>query len=223
MVKNYAVETEGISKIYRNNTIGIKNINLKIRMGEMVAITGPSGSGKTTLLNILGGLDIPDEGTVKVCGTNINELPEEGRTDFRRKNIGFIFQDFNLIPVLNVYENIMLPVELEHASIEERVVDLTLKGLGIEDKKYDLPSQLSGGQQQRVAIARALVMRPGIILADEPTGNLDRASSDQVVEILKTISEKGKQTVIIITHDNDVARRCNRIVRIEDGMIREKR
>jgi len=221
MGKEYVIQTKMLTKIYANNTIGLTDVNVNISKGEMVAVVGASGSGKTTFLNIIGGLDIPTSGNVLVQGINLENMNDEERTAFRRKHIGFIFQDFNLIPVLNTYENIMLPLEVEKKSIEESKVDAILKGLGILDKKYSLPSQMSGGQQQRVAIARALISKPELILADEPTGNLDSVSTKQVVDILKTIGEHGDQTIIIITHNEEIAKRCNRIIRIEDGHIKE--
>ncbi len=187
--------------------------------GEFVSIIGTSGSGKSTLLNMLGGLDRPSSGTVAVDGKDIFSLKEEALTIFRRRKIGFVFQSFNLVPVLNVYENIVLPVELDGNKIDKSFVDNVINTLGLADKIYALPSQLSGGQQQRVAIARALASKPVILLADEPTGNLDSVTSQDVLGLLKVTGERFGQTIVMITHNEEIAQMADRMVRIEDGRI----
>ncbi len=187
--------------------------------GEFVAIVGTSGSGKSTLLHMLGGLDRPTEGTVTVDGQEIFALKEEALTIFRRRKIGFVFQAFNLVPVLNVYENIVLPIELDGGKINNAFVGQIVQTLGLEKKLDALPGQLSGGQQQRVAIARALAAAPAIILADEPTGNLDSKTSQDVLSLLKVTSQKFAQTIVMITHNEEIAQLADRIIRIEDGRI----
>ncbi len=216
------VRLENINKIYKSGEgklYALNNVNLEIEKGQFVAVVGTSGSGKTTLLNMLGGLDVPTSGGVFIAGKNISLMNEEERTLFRRKNIGIIFQDYNLVSTLNVYENIVLPLELEHKHMEDKYIVKVLELLSIKDKKNCFIDQLSGGQQQRVAIARALLMQPSIILADEPTGNLDSKTSQEVLGILKNVSEKLKQTVILVTHDDKIAKLCNYIIRIEDGKV----
>ena len=194
-------------------------MDLSIEQGEFVAIVGTSGSGKSTLLHMLGGLDRPTSGTVTVDGRDIFALKDEALTIFRRRKIGFVFQSYNLVPVLSVWENIVLPVELDGAKIDEAYVQEVIATLGLEKKLTNLPNQLSGGQQQRVAIARALATKPAILLADEPTGNLDSKTSQDVLSLMKVTGQKFAQTMVMITHNEEIAQMANRIVRIEDGHI----
>ena len=189
--------------------------------GEFVAIVGTSGSGKSTLLNMIGGLDVPTSGKVIVDGKDLSTLKDEHLTIFRRRKIGFIFQNYNLVPVLNVYENIVLPVELDGDQVDKNYMQEVVRMLGLEDRLNNMPNNLSGGQQQRVAIARALVSKPAIVLADEPTGNLDSRTSSDVLGLLKVSSQKFHQTLVMITHNNEIAQLADRIVRIEDGKISE--
>lgn len=184
-----------------------------------MAIVGTSGSGKSTLLNMLGGLDRPTSGSVTIDGKNIFDLKDEELTIFRRRKIGFVFQAFNLVPVLNVYENIVLPIQLDGNDVDEEYIEQIIHMLGLEEKKESLPNQLSGGQQQRVAIARALATKPSIILADEPTGNLDSKTSQDVLGLLKMTGVKFNQTIVMITHNEEIAQMANRIIRIEDGKV----
>lgn len=221
-VQNVIVKAENLSKYYRKNNSVVKaldNVSVSIFGGEFVAVVGTSGSGKSTFLHMLGGLDEATEGKVNIAGQNIFDMKRKELTEFRRENIGFIFQSYNLLPVLDVYDNIIFPLELAGKKVDREYVEFLLKELGIGEKRDYLPAQLSGGQQQRVAIARALVMRPAIILADEPTGNLDSKNTYQVMKLLKATSEKLGQTVVIITHDMQCAKLCNRILKIEDGKI----
>lgn len=214
--------TEGLKKYYGSgaNTVkALDGVSISIEQGEFAAVVGTSGSGKSTLLHMLGGLDYPTEGKVLVDGKDIFALKEMELTVFRRRNIGFIFQSYNLVPVLNVYENIVLPLELDGEKPDKQFVREIMKILGIYDKKFSLPNQLSGGQQQRVAIARALAAKPAIILADEPTGNLDSRNSQEVMGLLKTTGEQFGQTILMITHNEALAQLCDRIIRIEDGKI----
>lgn len=204
-----------------NITKALDGVTLTINEGEFVAIVGTSGSGKSTLLNMMGGLDNPTSGNVKVRGKELSGLKDEQLTIFRRRNIGFIFQNYNLVPVLNVYENIVLPVELDGDSVDQRFMDDVMGMLALKDKLNHMPNNLSGGQQQRVAIARALVSKPAIILADEPTGNLDSRTSSDVLGLLKVTSSKFNQTIVMITHNNEIAQLADRIIRIEDGRISE--
>lgn len=216
------LKTDNLKKYYGKGDTLVKaldGINLTVEQGEFVSIVGTSGSGKSTLLHMLGGLDRPTEGTVVVGGRDISMLKDEQLTIFRRRKIGFVFQSYNLIPVLNVYENVVLPVELDGNRPDRQYVEDIIAVLGLEGKKYSLPSQLSGGQQQRVAIARALAAKPAILLADEPTGNLDSATSQDVLSLLKVTSNKLGQTVVMITHNEEIAQLADRIVRIEDGRI----
>ena len=187
--------------------------------GEFVAIVGTSGSGKSTLLHMLGGLDYPDAGKVYIHGKDIFSLKEEARTIFRRRKIGFVFQSYNLVPVLSIYENVVLPVELDGKKVDNQFVKEILDILGILEKSAYLPEQLSGGQQQRAAIARALAIKPSILLCDEPTGNLDSRTSQDVLGLLKVFSKKYNQTILMITHDEEIAQMADRIIRIEDGML----
>ncbi len=205
-----------------NITKALDGISLSIDEGEFVAIVGTSGSGKSTLLNMMGGLDIPTSGNVKVRGKELSGLKDEQLTIFRRHNIGFIFQNYNLVPVLNVYENIVLPIELDGDTVDKSFMDDVVRLLVLGDKLDNMPNNLSGGQQQRVAIARALVSKPAIILADEPTGNLDSKTSSDVLGLLKVTSNQFKQTLVMITHNNEVAQLADRIIRIEDGRISEQ-
>ena len=194
-------------------------MNLSVEKGEFVAVVGTSGSGKSTLLHMLGGLDRPTSGTVTVDGRELSALKDEALTIFRRRKIGFVFQNYNLVPVLNVRENIILPIQLDGNQPDKAYVAQIIETLGLESKLQNLPGNLSGGQQQRVAIARALAAKPAIILADEPTGNLDSATSQDVMGLLKVTSEKFSQTVVMITHNEEIAQMADRIIRIEDGRI----
>ncbi|KAK2219179.1 ABC transporter ATP-binding protein [Clostridioides difficile] len=212
--------TENLSKHYgkgENLVRALDNVNLEINEGEFVAIIGKSGSGKSTLLHMIGGLDIPTSGKVYIDNKNIFTLKEEELAVFRRRKIGFIFQSYNLIPSLNVWENVVLPIGLDGREVDESFIKELLKSLGLENKHDVLPNTLSGGQQQRVAIARALATRPAIILADEPTGNLDSKTSDEVMSILKSMSKKYSQTLVMITHDDSIAQMADRVIFIEDG------
>ena len=216
------LQAQGLKKIYGsgdNAVHALDGVDLRVEKGEFVAIVGTSGSGKSTLLHMLGGLDRPTEGTVTVDGQEIFALKEEALTIFRRRKIGFVFQAFNLVPVLNVYENIVLPIELDGCKINKAFVRQIVQTLGLEKKLDALPGQLSGGQQQRVAIARALAAAPAIILADEPTGNLDSKTSQDVLSLLKVTSQKFAQTIVMITHNEEIAQLADRIIRIEDGRI----
>ena len=216
------LETKDLKKYYGNGETMVRaldGVNLSVEAGSFTAIVGTSGSGKSTLLHMLGGLDRPTSGEVIVDGEKIFGLKEEALTIFRRRKIGFVFQNYNLVPVLNVYENIVLPVELDGDTADQRFMDNVVNMLGLDDKLKNMPNHLSGGQQQRVAIARALITKPAIILADEPTGNLDSKTSADVLGLIKRTSTEFHQTVVMITHNNDIARLADRIVRIEDGKI----
>ncbi|MDU1539434.1 ABC transporter ATP-binding protein [Paraclostridium tenue] len=219
------VEVKNLKKYYgkdENLVKALDGINLEINEGEFVCIVGTSGSGKSTLLNMIGGLDRPTNGEIKIANKDISKLSDDELTIFRRREIGFVFQQFNLIPILNVYENIVLPIELDGNKIDNKHVDLVIKSLGLENKIYNLPNNLSGGQQQRVAIARALASKPSIILADEPTGNLDSKTSQDVMGLLKIMSKKFNQTIVMITHNEEIAQMGDKIIRIEDGKIVSK-
>ncbi len=216
------LETKELRKIYGSGDTEVRaldGVDLSVEQGEFVAVVGTSGSGKSTLLHMLGGLDRPTSGTVSVDGRDIFALKDEALTIFRRRKIGFVFQNYNLVPVLNVYENIVLPIQLDGGRPDGRYVGEIIETLGLESKLRNLPGNLSGGQQQRVAIARALAAKPAIILADEPTGNLDSATSLDVMSLLKTTGQKFSQTIVMITHNEDIAQMTGRIVRIEDGRI----
>ena len=216
------LQTTELKKYYGakpNITRALDGVTLSIEKGEFVAIVGTSGSGKSTLLNMIGGLDVPTSGKVIVDGRELSTLKDEQLTIFRRRKIGFIFQNYNLVPVLNVYENIVLPVELDGNKVDKKFMKEVVQMLGLEDKLNNMPNNLSGGQQQRVAIARALVSKPAIVLADEPTGNLDSKASSDVLGLLKVTSQKFQQTLVMITHNNEIAQLADRIIRIEDGKI----
>ena len=216
------LQTTELKKYYGakpNITRALDGVTLSIEKGEFVAIVGTSGSGKSTLLNMIGGLDVPTSGKVIVDGRELSTLKDEQLTIFRRRKIGFIFQNYNLVPVLNVFENIVLPVELDGGRVDTNFLNEVVGFLGLKDKMNSMPNNLSGGQQQRVAIARALAARPTIVLADEPTGNLDSKTSVDVLSLMKTSSYKFKQTLVMITHNNEIAQLADRIIRIEDGKI----
>ena len=216
------LSTQNVRKIYgtgENEVRALDGVDLKVEKGEFVAVVGTSGSGKSTLLHMLGGLDRPTSGTVTVDGKDIFSLKDEALTIFRRRKIGFVFQNYNLVPVLNVYENIVLPVQLDGNEPNRKYIDSIIDMLGLSAKLTNLPNNLSGGQQQRVAIARALAAKPAIILADEPTGNLDSRTSQDVLSLLKISSQKLAQTIVMITHNEEIAQLAVRIIRIEDGRI----
>ena len=221
-MKEYIVETRSLKKYYQmgENTVkALDGVDFRVKDQEFVAIIGKSGSGKSTLLHMLGGLDVPTEGEVLVAGKRLLGLKKEQLAIFRRRKIGFIFQNYNLVPDLNVYENVILPVELDGRKVDVEYVDGILELLGLAEKRKALPGTLSGGQQQRAAIARALAAKPAIILADEPTGNLDSVTSHDVLGLLKMAAKQFSQTLILITHDRDIAQLADRIVHIEDGKI----
>ena len=216
------LETKDLKKYYGKGDTLVKaldGVDLAVEDGEFVAIVGTSGSGKSTLLHMLGGLDRPTGGSVLVEGRDIFALKDEELTIFRRRKIGFVFQSYNLVPVLSVYDNIVLPIQLDGGRVDETYVDQVIEALGLEQKLDRLPNQLSGGQQQRVAIARALATKPAILLADEPTGNLDSRTSQDVLSLMKTTGQKFAQTMVMITHNEEIAQLADRIVRIEDGRI----
>lgn len=218
------LQTTELKKYYGtepNITKALDGVTLTIEQGEFVAIVGTSGSGKSTLLNMMGGLDIPTSGSVKIRDKELAHMSNEQLTLFRRRNIGFVFQSYNLVPILSVYENIVLPVELDGDTVDKKFMSEVVQMLGLESKMKDMPNNLSGGQQQRVAIARALVSKPAIVLADEPTGNLDSKSSADVLGLLKRTSRTFHQTIVMITHNPEIAQLADRIVRIEDGRIAE--
>lgn len=215
---------QNLKKYYDKNKVVIKaldGVNFEVKNGDFVSIVGASGSGKSTLLNLVGGLDYPTEGKVIIDDVDIYHLKDDERTIFRRRNIGFVFQSYNLLPMLNVYENIILPFGLDGERVDRKYVENILEILEIKDQAHKMPNELSGGQQQRVAIARALVTKPSLILADEPTGNLDSKSSSQVVYLLKKINKEFGNTILMITHDDTVAQAAGRIIRIEDGKLVE--
>ncbi|MPM05399.1 Lipoprotein-releasing system ATP-binding protein LolD [bioreactor metagenome] len=220
--KEVVLKTEGLKKHYGSDPNLVKaldGVDLTVRKSEFVAVVGTSGSGKSTLLHMLGGLDRPSDGTVTVDGNEIFSLKDEDLTIFRRRKIGFVFQNYNLVPVLNVYENIVLPVELDGTKPDGQYIQQIIETLGLTGKLNNLPNNLSGGQQQRVAIARALAAKPAILLADEPTGNLDSKTSRDVLELLKVTSKSFGQTIVMITHNEEIARMADRTVHIEDGII----
>ena len=216
------LETKDLRKVYGSGDTEVRaldGVDLTVEKGEFVAVVGTSGSGKSTLLHMLGGLDRPTSGTVTVDGRELSALKDEELTIFRRRKIGFVFQNYNLVPVLNVYENIVLPIQLDGKAPDKGYVDQIIETLGLGNKLQNLPGNLSGGQQQRVAIARALAAKPAIILADEPTGNLDSATSLDVMGLLKVTAQKFSQTIVMITHNEELAQMADRIIRIEDGRI----
>lgn len=219
---SYILQTRSLKKYYgekENLTKALDGVNLDVAQGEFVSVIGTSGSGKSTLLNMLGGLDTPTSGNVAIRGKEIGRMNDEQLTIFRRRNIGFIFQDYNLVPVLNVYQNIILPIELDGNKVDKTYIDSIIRLLHLEEKLNNLPSNLSGGQQQRVAIARALASKPAIILADEPTGNLDSKTSQDVLRLLKLSCRQFHQTMVMITHNPEIALMADRMIRIEDGRI----
>ena len=224
-MKNVIVKTQALKKYYQtgNQTVrALDGVNFEVAEREFVSIVGKSGSGKSTLLHMIGGLDTPSSGTVIVDGLNLETLNSEQLALFRRRKVGFFFQQYNLIPDLNVYDNITFPLELDGTQIDKDFIQELLETLNISDKQEMLPAMLSGGEQQRVAIIRALATKPAIILADEPTGNLDTSTSHDVIGLLKMLSRQYQQTLIVITHDNDIAQMADRIVQIEDGKISTK-
>ena len=220
------LKTEDLRKYYGkepNIVRALDGVSLEIEEGEFVAVVGTSGSGKSTLLNMMGGLDVPTAGKITIAGKDLSGMDDERLTIFRRRRIGFVFQNYNLIPILNVYENIVLPVALDGEAPDEASLNKIISLLGLEEKLMEMPNNLSGGQQQRVAIARALASKPAIILADEPTGNLDSRTSQDVLGLIKTTSRQFHQTVVMITHNEEIAQLADRTIRIEDGKIRESR
>ncbi len=220
------LETKDLRKHYGSGETEVRaldGVGLTVEKGEFVAVVGTSGSGKSTLLHMLGGLDRPTSGSVTVDGKDIFSLKDEALTIFRRRKIGFVFQNYNLVPVLSVYENIVLPIQLDGRKPDSGYVDQIIETLGLEKRLRNLPNNLSGGQQQRVAIARALAAKPAIILADEPTGNLDSRTSQDVMGLLKVTSQKFTQTIVMITHNEEIAQTADRVIRIEDGKIRSSR
>ena len=216
------IMTKNLRKIYRmgeNNVYALNGVDFTVKEGEFVAIAGASGSGKSTLLNLLGAMDSPTEGEIFVRGIPLAQMSQNEQTIFRRRNIGFIFQDFKLLPVLNVYDNMVLPLKLDGRKIDREFAEMLLKSLGLQNKREQTPYTLSGGEQQRVAIARALITRPAVVLADEPTGNLDSRTGMEVIGLMKVLAQKFYQTLVVVTHDEEVAQMADRIVRIEDGEI----
>ncbi|HIZ59184.1 MAG TPA: ABC transporter ATP-binding protein [Candidatus Dorea faecipullorum] len=219
---NYILEAQNLKKYYgkeSNITKALDGVSLAVGQGEFVSIIGTSGSGKSTLLNMLGGLDVPDFGEIIIRGKKIAKMNDEQLSIFRRRNIGFVFQNYNLVPILNVYQNIVLPIELDGNQVDKEYVEKIIRMLHLEEKLENLPNNLSGGQQQRVAIARALASKPAIILADEPTGNLDSRTSLEVMELLRMTSTEFDQTLVMITHNPEIAQVADRMIRIEDGRI----
>ena len=220
------LKTENLKKYYGkepNVVRALDGVSLEIEDGEFVAVVGTSGSGKSTLLNMMGGLDVPSSGKVIIAGKDLSGMDDDRLTIFRRRRIGFVFQNYNLIPILNVYENIVLPVSLDGEKPDETYLKKIISLLGLEQKLMEMPNNLSGGQQQRVAIARALASKPAIILADEPTGNLESKTSQDVLGLIKMTSRQFHQTVVMITHNEEIAQLADRTIRIEDGKIRESR
>ena len=216
------VKTENLIKIYGSGETEVRaldGVSLSVEEGEFVAVVGSSGSGKSTLLHMLGGLDRPTSGEVWIAGQSLFSMKDEALTIFRRRKIGFVFQAYNLVPVLSVYENVLLPVQLDGGTPDEGYLGQVIETLGLESRLGSLPSQLSGGQQQRVAIARALAAKPALLLADEPTGNLDSRTSQDVLSLLKVTSRRFSQTIVMITHNEEIAQLADRIIRIEDGRI----
>lgn len=222
---NKIIELIDVEKKFKSGEGIIRAVNkvsLEIEEGSFVALVGKSGSGKSTLLHLIGGIDDADNGKIIIDGVDINNLNDEDKTIFRRKTIGYIFQSFNLIPMLSVYENIIFPIQMDHKRVNNEEIDKVLEYLEIKDKKYALPAQLSGGQQQRVAIARALLMNTKVILADEPTGNLDSITGEKVIELLSNTVKKFGRTVVMITHNNEMAQKADRIIEIKDGEVAQQ-
>lgn len=216
------LRAENVKKYYmmgENIVKALDGVSLNVERGEFVSIVGSSGSGKSTLLHILGGLDVATEGKVEISNIDISKMSSDELTIFRRRKIGFVFQNYNLVPLMNVYENIVLPIQLDGIKPDEMFISEIIRLLGLKEKMYAMPNQLSGGQQQRVALARALATKPAIILADEPTGNLDSKTSQDVLGLIKMTSKKFCQTVVMITHNDEIAQMSDRIIRIEDGKI----
>lgn len=216
------VEVRNLKKVYslgESKINAVDGIDLSINEGEFVAIVGASGSGKSTLLNLLGALDEATEGEIFIRNCDMSRFSKDEQTVFRRRNIGFVFQEFHLISVLSVYENIVLPLNLDGRKVDDVFLDMLLRELKLEEKKFQMPNTLSGGQQQRVAIARALITRPALVLADEPTGNLDSKTGVEVISLMKSLSEKFHQTLMVVTHNEEVAQMADRVIRIEDGKI----
>lgn len=220
------LQTKDLKKYYGtapNFVKALDGVTLEIEKGSFTAIVGTSGSGKSTLLHMLGGLDTPTDGSIRILDRELSELNDDQLTIFRRRQIGFVFQSYNLVPILNAYENIVLPLELDGSKADEKYIGEIVGIIGMEKKLTSMPNQLSGGEQQRIAIARALSTKPAILLADEPTGNLDSKTSQDVLGLLKTTSERYSQTIVMITHDEEIAQLADHIIRIEDGKIRESR
>ena len=220
------LRTDGLTKIYgkgENEVVALNNVNFKIDKGEFVAIVGASGSGKSTLLHLLGGVDKPTKGTVYVDGKDIYKLDDDALSIFRRRQVGLIYQFYNLIPILNVVENITLPLDLDNRKVPSETLEELLKVLGLSNRRNHLPNELSGGQQQRVSIGRALITKPAIVLADEATGNLDTKASEEIVMLLKKANKEYKQTIIMITHNMEIAKVADRIIKLEDGKIVEEK
>ncbi|MCI8902556.1 MAG: ABC transporter ATP-binding protein [Lachnospiraceae bacterium] len=216
------IETKDLCKYYgdgNNRVKALDQVSVEVEKGEFIGVVGKSGSGKSTLLNMIGGLDHPTRGTIRIGDEDISEMNDEQLTKMRRSKIGFIFQNYNLMPVLNVYENIILPVQLDGKKADKEYIDFLLETLGLEEKKKSLPASLSGGQQQRTAIARALANKPEIVLADEPTGNLDAVTGGEVIGMLRHMNEVLGQTIIIVTHDRDIAKELKRIIKVVDGRV----
>lgn len=221
-MESWIVETKNLKKYYQSGTNMVKaldGVDFRVKSEEFVSIIGKSGSGKSTLLHMIGGLDTPTSGDVVIAGKNLAGLTKEQLAVFRRRKIGFVFQSYNLVPDLNVYENVILPIELDGKRIDKEFVNEILELLQLDEKLESMPNMLSGGQQQRVAIARVIATKPQILLCDEPTGNLDTATSHDVLGLLKIVAKQFRQTIVLITHDHDIAQMADRIVRIEDGKI----
>lgn len=222
MKENIILKCENLTKVYGSEepkTIALDNVSFTVKQGQFVSIIGASGSGKSTLLHLLGGVDKPTSGNVVINNTDIHQLTEDNLAAFRRKEIGIIYQFYNLLPIMNVKENIILPCQLDKRKIDENELNDLIHVLGLEDRITHLPNQLSGGQQQRVAIGRALINHPALILADEPTGNLDSKSSEEIIELLKVSNRKYSQTILLVTHDEKIAKEADRIITIKDGKI----
>ena len=216
------LKVENLSKIYGEKdtkTIAVDNVSFEVEKGQLVAIVGTSGSGKSTLLHMIGGVDKPTSGTIEINGVNIYELDEAKQAEFRRREVALIYQFYNLIPVLNVEENMCLPIKLDNKKVDEQKLSEMIETLGLKERRKNLPNELSGGQQQRVAIGRSLMQNPAILLADEPTGNLDSQNSKEIIELLKKSNKEYNQTIILVTHDEEIAKQADRIITINDGKI----